>query len=62
MSYEQLQLTPLNQPITNLGYCNLKKVPKSDNFRAKFVNFPDENGRFGCLLRSKLFGLVRLIG
>ena len=29
--------------LRNLGYFNLKKVPK-------FVNFPDEKGRFRCLL------------
>ena len=46
------------EPITadknwgNLGYFNLKKVPKLDNFRVKFVNISGEKGRFGCLLRS----------
>ena len=28
---------------------SLKKVPKFDKFRVKFVNFPGEKGRFECL-------------
>ena len=38
--------------VKNRDNFKLKKVNKIHNFRIKFMNFPGEKGRFGCLLRS----------